>query len=147
MHGGGLYYDSMSFFLAPVRRTLLVLIVVIAGAAGIASWQMQSMPDVVALSPIVQRETLLTGISECLPHRETGGTITMECALGLLADDGLHYALDLRELQSDLLFDFPTGQVFSLAGILVPIAQISNDTWRKYDIAGILRVTSAQHVQ
>lgn len=137
----------MSLFLAPARRTLLVLIVVIAGAAGIASWQMRSMPEVSVLSPIVQRETLLVGTSECLPHRETDGPVTMECALGLLADDGLHYALDLRVLQTDLLFDFPTGQTVSLAGILVPIAQISNDVWMKYDIAGILRVTSVQHVQ
>lgn len=38
-------------------------------------------------------EITVVGTIECLPHRDTSGPQTMECAFGLVDDGGTHYAL------------------------------------------------------
>lgn len=35
----------------------------------------------------------ITGTPTCLPHRDTSGPVTMECAIGIVGDDGRYYAL------------------------------------------------------
>jgi len=86
----------------------------------------------------------LSGMSVCLPHRDASGPKTMECALGLKARDGTHYALDLSVLQTEAFWDFPTNEEVVVEGTLVPLDDIDGRTWDVYDIAGQLRVTSVR---
>lgn len=90
------------------------------------------------------RRAELAGTTVCLPHRDTSGPQTMECAFGIRTDDGVHYALDLSVLQTDVLFDFPTHERVVLEGSLVPLDDIDERTWKTYDIAGQLRVASVR---
>lgn len=73
----------------------------------------------------------------CLPHTDTKGPQTLECALGLKMDNGAYIALDF----GDKPVSYGMGERLELRGMLVPIEQISTDMWRKYPITGILRVT------
>jgi len=91
------------------------------------------------------RQVTLSGSSVCLPHRDTSGPQTMECAFGLKTDDGSYYALDLLILESEILRDFPTQERLTLKGTLIPLEDIDERTWNVYDIVGQLRVTSAHH--
>lgn len=90
----------------------------------------------------VPRRASLSGTTVCLPHRDTSGPQTMECAFGLRTDDGSHYALDLTVLSSDVLMDAPTNARVTLEGTLVPLQDIDERTWKVYDIVGQMRVTS-----
>lgn len=88
------------------------------------------------------RRVTLSGTSVCLPHRDASGPQTMECAFGLKAADGTHYALDLSAYQPEMYWEFPTHESVSIEGALVPLDDIDEHTWNAYDIAGQLRVTA-----
>lgn len=88
-------------------------------------------------------EGTLTGTHVCLPHRDTDGPHTMECALGMKTDTGEHYALDLQFLP-DPKPDLSTGERFSATGLITPVEMLSSDHWQKYDIEGIFSVESVE---
>jgi len=92
----------------------------------------------------VPRRASLSGITVCLPHRDTSGPHTMECAFRLKTDRGSHYALDHRVLSSDVFLDAPTNERVTLEGTLVPLEDIDERTWKVYDIVGQMRVTSVR---
>lgn len=77
------------------------------------------------------------GEYECLPHRDQSGPQTMECAFGLEADDGSHYALDFSLLSSDEWMALATGTRIKVEGPYVPDDGTSN-----YAIEGIIHATS-----
>lgn len=88
----------------------------------------------------VPAQTSLTGEQSCLPHRNTQGPVTMECALGIKADDGFYYALDLGKLDQEVVMKVWASQQLTVEGLLVPIEQLSSDSWQKYQIEGVMRV-------
>ncbi len=94
-----------------------------------------------AYSEVPHRQTLV-GYWECLPHKDTAGPQTTECALGIAVDqsDG-HYALDLR-LMERYPVDYPTGTKLRVEGIVTPSNQLSS--MQKYDIDGIIAATSIE---
>ncbi len=81
----------------------------------------------------------LTGEQVCLPHTDTSGPQTMECALGIKTDAGEYYALDLQML-SQPAPDLATGDRFTATGLITPVEMLSSDHWRKYPIKGIFSV-------
>jgi hypothetical protein len=92
------------------------------------------------------KRIVIRGIWECLPHRDTTGPQTEECALGVAADQSdAHYALNLM-LMSTYPVDFPTGTRVQVEGVLTPANQLSTDQWRKYPIDGIINATSIQKI-
>ncbi len=85
-----------------------------------------------------QSQTII-GYWECLPHKDTGGPHTMECAFGVALDKGdAHYAVDMR-LMSMYPVDFPTGTKVRVSGVITPVEQLSSI--QKYDIDGIISAT------
>ena len=84
----------------------------------------------------------LRGEYVCLPHRDTSGPQTLECALGLKADNGLYYALDTSRVASSSVIATNTGTRLVVEGVIVPIETISSDWWQKYAIRGIIQVNS-----
>lgn len=131
-------HRSNPFLLA---STLLVAIgCILLTACGTPS-SAQKSDDAVS----APRQVTLSGTSVCLPHRDTSGPQTMECALGLRTDDGSFYALDLRLLETDILTDVPTDARLTVQGTLVPLDDIDGHTWDTYDIVGQMRVTSVHH--
>jgi hypothetical protein len=83
------------------------------------------------------------GVWECLPHRDTSGPITLECAFGIKANTGEHYALNLDGL-AEKPIDFPTNTSLKVTGTLIPKDENNSSTWNKYLIAGIVKVKSIE---
>jgi hypothetical protein len=89
----------------------------------------------------IPAQTTIVGTYECLPHRDTSGPQTMECAFGIKGTDGAHYALDTGLLDSNVWMSAPTDTQLEVEGVLVPADQLSSNQWQKYDITGIMRAT------
>lgn len=87
--------------------------------------------------PVVPYEGTLSGTYVCLPHKDTTGPQTLECAFGLKTQTGEYYALDFG--QGDPT-QFMGGQEVTLTGTITPIEMLSSDQWQKYDVVGILSV-------
>lgn len=96
-----------------------------------------------AYSELPQQVTV-TGVWECLPHKDKTGPQTMECAFGIAKDqsDG-HYAID-TSLMSTYPVDFASGAHVKVTGVLVPVEQLNSI--QKYDIDGIIRATTIQKI-
>lgn len=95
-----------------------------------------------AYSKLPARATIV-GTYTCLPHRDTNGPQTMECAFGVRDEvTGAHYAVDTRLMASTVWMDIPTGARVSIEGIVTLAEALSTDMWRKYDITGIISATS-----
>lgn len=95
----------------------------------------------------IPARTTITGTFTCLPHRDTSGPQTMECAFGLRdGTNGEHYALDTRLMASMSWMQIPTGARVRVSGVRTPIEQLSTDQWQKYDIVGIVSATSIEQL-
>ncbi len=88
----------------------------------------------------------LTGVQTCLPHKDTSGPQTMECAIGMKTDSGEYYALDFS-VMSQIPIEVQTGQGFSANGLITPIENLSTDYWQKYNVKGIFSVTDSVKVE
>ena len=84
----------------------------------------------------------LSGEVVCLPHADTDGPQTMECAYGLKTESGEYYALDLA-LMSQQHAPLETGERISANGLITPVEMLSSDHWKKYAIEGIFSVTDS----
>jgi len=98
-----------------------------------------------AYSQIPHQETR-TGVWECVPHKP-GVPPTEECITGIAKDasDG-HLILDLSIYQAQVGIDFSAGDHVKVTGVLVPANQLSTNQWQKYDIDGIMQVTSIEKI-
>jgi hypothetical protein len=84
------------------------------------------------------RQTKIEGQIDCLPHRDTSGGITLECAIGLQGKDGMYYGLQLnqQDVNSGKII---LGQKVVITGIFTP----SQDS--KYNIIGTIEVASVEY--
>lgn len=95
-----------------------------------------------ASKAVVPAQTTLTGSSTCLPHKDTTGPQTLECAMGLKTADNKYYALDLTAVSqtgSGMLM-LQNGSTVTVSGLLTPIEMLSTDHWQKYNVQGIMSV-------
>lgn len=83
----------------------------------------------------------------CLPHKDTTGPQTEECALGIRTTEGTYYALDTGVLQTGVLMDLATGTRIKVEGPMTPIEMLSSNHWQKYNVKGIITVTSAAELE
>jgi len=87
-------------------------------------------------------EVTLDGKTICLPHKDTSGPQTLECAFGIKTLEGDNYALDLSALSPEDQLEINTGEEIQVIGVVVPIEEISSDVWQKYDVKGIMKVSA-----
>jgi hypothetical protein len=91
--------------------------------------------------------TTLQGKTVCLPHKDTSGPVTLECAIGLQAVSGDYYVLDLANRNPEGPEDlFSVEGEVQVTGTFTPIELLSTDMWRKYDVVGVLSVTDVEEV-
>ena len=96
------------------------------------------MQPVKAPTPQAQK-IRVKGTIVCLPHKDTSGPQTLECAHGLQSDeDGKYYGLAYTDPNFANPSALPTGEVAVIEGNL----KEQNDS--KYDVVGIIEVTSVQ---
>jgi hypothetical protein len=93
-----------------------------------------------AYSTLPQRQTIV-GIWECLPHKDTSGPQTDECAFGIKTDAGDYYAVDTH-LMATYPVDHPTGTRVTIEGVVTPVEMLNSI--QKYDIKGILSATTIE---
>jgi hypothetical protein len=87
-------------------------------------------------------EIALRGTYICLPHLDTTGPQTLECAIGI-ESDGVNYALNTSTLEPAVVSDFNTGDMVEVTGVLFKRDQLSgDDLLLRYDIEGVLYITS-----
>lgn len=126
------------------QAILLIGILLLVGAG--AFFYLQASPDIQEevspqTAPVGEIVTVRGEIT-CLPKRGTGPQ-TMECAIGLLADDGNHYGLkDLFEQDPDYTFS-QSGMVVEVSGELTQEEMLGPDG-NTYDIVGVITVASIQ---
>jgi hypothetical protein len=95
----------------------------------------------VELADVPKRATL-TGTYMCLPHKNTSGPQTDECAYGLKTEEGEYYAIDFY-LMSSMVPEIKSGDRITASGVLTPIEMLSTDRWQIYPIKGIFSVTDS----
>lgn len=81
---------------------------------------------------IESQNITVSGEIVCLPHKDTGGPQTLECAFGVMADSGEYYGL-FFDNQEDM-FGFETGRIVEISGVLESTSE------SRYDILGTIRV-------
>ena len=119
----------------------IIGVIVLLGAFGYLIFSESSKKN----EPTPKERVTLQGTYTCLPHADTSGPTTLECAFGLKTDDGKNYALDFTLLES--IQDIQTGERIEVAGPFTPADDLAqNDRLRIYDIAGLLHVTSVKHL-
>lgn len=95
-------------------------------------------------TPIEPYRATLSGTLVCLPHKDTTGPQTLECASGLQTDAGEYYALDFN-LMSETPPNIGSGERFSASGVITPVENLSSE--QKYDIVGVFSVTDGVNVE
>ncbi len=91
------------------------------------------------IDPTPQQMTLV-GTYLCLPHLDTSGSQTEECAFGIQADSGEFYAVNFGQ-SADAMQQFQANARVRAEGFFVPKEALSTDQWNKYDMRGIFTVT------
>jgi hypothetical protein len=99
----------------------------------------QSTSDSRDLDP-TPRTVTLSGTYVCLPHLDTTGPQTMECAFGLKTDDGVYYAVNFGASAS-AMEQFQSGAHVTAEGFVVIKEALSSNQWAKYNMKGIFTVT------
>ena len=120
---------------------LLALFLVV----GIGAFAMTQFEDVPTTDNQIPQHETRQGFWECVPHKP-GVPPTEECATGIALDqsDG-HIILDLSLYQAGA-WTFSAGDHVRVSGVFVPANQLSTNHWQKYDIDGIMQVTSLEKI-
>lgn len=113
-----------------------VLVVGVVGAY-LYFGRMQTKPEPLDPTP---RQVTLSGTYECLPHLDTSGPQTTECAFGLVTDEGEHYAVNFGQ-SATAMEQFQAGAHIRAEGFVVIKEALSTDQWQKYNMKGIFTVT------
>ncbi len=115
----------------------LLLAAVILGYISFAGPSSPTTPPSLDSTP---KNVTLSGIYVCLPHIDTTGPQTEECAFGLKADDGAYYAVNFGA-SAGALEQFQSGAHITAEGFVVIKEALSSGQWAKYDMKGIFTVT------
>jgi hypothetical protein len=86
------------------------------------------------------RDATLSGAYVCLPHLDTAGPQTTECAFGLKTDDGIYYAVNFGA-SAQAMEQFQSGVHITAQGNVVPKEALSSDHWANYNMKGIFTIT------
>lgn len=90
-------------------------------------------------------EVSLEGSLTCLPHKDTSGPQTLECALGFEAKNGSFYSLDSGDM-GDQLWNIPMGEPYLVTGRFTPIEALSSNYLQIYSVEGVITVTSIEKI-
>lgn len=122
-----------------IQKTLSILIAVLVLAG--TAFLIYTSPKKVEKDPATLAGLVtLTGTYECLPHLNTDGPQTAECAFGFKADDGDHYAVNFGQ-SAKAMEQFKGGERITAEGFIALKETLSTDQWNKYNMKGIFTIT------
>jgi hypothetical protein len=117
------------------HRILLFAILLVAATAVVGIVSVVRAPEPNSQAPTNNAKVTKIGNVVCLPHKNSDGPQTLECAIGLKGEDGKHYGLKDK--------DSPAGQsavngVFNKRVEVTGTFTQTNDA--VYDIAGNITI-------
>jgi hypothetical protein len=120
------------------------LIVGLVGAlllfiVGALLYSPKQSPD--TLFDATPQQVVLSGTYVCLPHLDTSGPQTEECAFGLEGDDGNYYAVNFGA-SADSMAQFQSGAHIRAEGFVVAKEALSASQWQQYNMKGIFTITA-----
>lgn len=118
---------------------VVAVLVVVAVGIFMSSRMASNTPAEVPLDATPQNVTL-SGTYVCLPHLDTTGPQTEECAFGIQTDSGDYYAVNFGQ-SADSMGQFQSGAHVQAEGFVVIKEALSSDQWQKYNMKGIFTVT------
>lgn len=124
-------------------KNIFVIVVIIILAWGVFMYGNNNQAGTAEpLTPLDLNQTSFTGEFVCLPHKNTDGPQTMECAFGLKAESGDYFALDFGT--STELMNQPMNTPITVKGPVTPIEAISSNLGQIYNVRGIIRVEAVE---
>ncbi len=121
------------------NKNILIPLVVIVVCI-IAFVLINPKPKAVVPLDSTPQNVTLSGTYTCLPHLNTSGPQTMECAFGIKTDDGVYYAVNFGS-SAESMAQFQSSQHITAEGTVVIKEALSSDQWQKYNMKGIFTVT------
>lgn len=115
--------------------SLLVIIVCVVGYLAVRSNQNTITP-----LDSTPHNVTLSGTYVCLPHVDTSGPQTDECAFGLKTDSAIYYAVNFGQ-SANAMTQFQSGAHITAEGFVVIKEALSSDQWAKYNMKGIFTIT------
>lgn len=88
---------------------------------------------------VVPHNVSVSGLYTCLPKINTGGPVTLECALGLVAGS-YAYAIDMSKVTNESYPMLTGNETITVEGMLTPKEMLSAAHWQSYDIEGVISV-------
>jgi hypothetical protein len=83
----------------------------------------------------------IEGTIACLPHKNTDGPQTLECAAGLKTNDGTYYSLKINDPNHALTSKTGSNQIVRITG------KVTDEPDSIYQSAGLLTVESYEFIQ
>lgn len=97
-----------------------------------------STPQVVDSTP---QNVTLSGTYTCLPHKDTTGPQTEECAFGFKADTGEYYAVNFGA-SAKAMEQFRSGAHITADGFVVSKEVLGTTEWDQYSMKGMFTITT-----
>lgn len=120
-----------------ILEIVIAVAVLVVGYFALANMPPKEAPATTDATP---QEMTLSGTYICLPHLDTSGPQTEECAFGLKTDDGVYYAVNFGQ-SAGAMEQFQSGAHITAEGFIVLKEALSTDQWAKYNMKGIFTIT------
>lgn len=103
----------------------------------------EALPETPAANTPAAGQVAIEGTFVCLPHKDTSGPQTLECALGMKGNDGGYYAIGGKSASVESkLGNIPNDARIRVSGTLVPYLAIQDSSLLKYGIVGLIEAIS-----
>lgn len=122
------------------KNIIIGLLLVLIIALGSFSYFSKSKSNEAKDLDATPRNVTLTGTYTCLPHLDTEGPQTMECAFGLKTNTGDYYAVNFGA-SGQAMDQFRSGETITAEGFIVIKEALSSSEWQKYNMKGIFTIT------
>lgn len=125
--------------MAEVKKTnfiaLIVIVVIVALIFLLSSISPEKTPSEVTIPVPESGPIVIKGEMTCLPHKDTSGPQTLECAFGLEDETGRYFALKDTDPEYKNVSGVPMGVLVEVEGVFMPT------TDSIYQNIGIIEVT------
>lgn len=103
----------------------------------------EALPETPVTNTPAAGQVAIEGTLVCLPHKDTSGPQTLECALGMKGNDGGYYAIGGRNPSVESkIGNIPNDARIRVSGTLVPYVAVQESSLLKYGIVGLIEATS-----
>ncbi len=126
-----------------MKNLIIIVIAIVVLVLGVSMYR-YLYPTSKKLAPapiekaVTPQQITVTGKVICLPHKDTSGPQTLECAFGIKNTAGTNYALNDPEMKYVTNLQMDTE--VTITGMLNTAS--ATDPQQKYDIAGTIEMNS-----